>query len=155
MKKSVQINRRSYLVSQLAIASLAGGASAMALSGPGDMTSETSLLKAGGDAVWKRGTADDFKGLINESFTAFAKDGSMFHLVLDQVESGHSGPARPNSLVRSESVSLMFKSVVSPDLLNIQEQSVTMWNSKLGEFELFLSPVPRRSGGFDLEVILN
>jgi len=155
MNKSSRLNRRSFLYGKIAFASTIGfGGAAYAL-GPKQMSNTQSVLETKDQPSWKAGTADQFAKIINQPFTAITNDGDMLHLTLVKAEAGNSGANRPKDLPRSESVSLIFKSDFAEDLADQGHQTVWMWNSTLGESQILLGAVPRRSGGYDIEVVLN
>jgi hypothetical protein len=143
MQKNSQLNRRLVLSGPIALAAVAS------VSGTAFAAPSPNLPS------WKTGTADDFNGFVNRPFTAKMKDGSLLQMILVDVEAGNSGSARPKDLARSESVLLTFESDSAADLAKQGDHSVKMFNSSLGNFEVFLGATPRRTGGYDIELVLN
>ena len=77
MSKSTQINRRSFLYGQIAIASTIGFAgTAYGRGRSQELNHDTSQLGAGKQPSWKTGTADQFAKFINQPFTAVTLDGN-------------------------------------------------------------------------------
>ena len=143
MSKKTQIDRRTFLAAQTAVMAVGLGGTALAFE-PRESRAD-----------WKVGTADQFSKLVNQRFTAFAQDGSMYHLVLTSVEKGKLDAGRPRSLRRSESATLYFKSVNANDLNIPGHETVTMYHPSLGQMDIFLSVIPKKSGGTEIEVIFN
>jgi len=153
---ATSFNRRSFLSSQLAIGAMTGisvmGASAAAHGFQGH-----SLIKQANDIqqYWKTGIASDFSKFVDHPFTAIMQDGTMLHLKLKGVAAGGNKGARPNSLPRSESVTLTFDGDLLEELANAGHQTVTLWHSDLGKSQIFLGAVPLRNGGYQAEAVLN
>ena len=140
MNTNTHLNRRLFMGGQIALAASLGlGSSAFA--------SDDKIS-------WQKGTANQFAQLIDQQFTAVTAEGALLEMTLIEAVAGKSGPARPKNLARSESVSLVFETDFPEDLAG-QEKSTRVWNATLGEAELYLSAIPRRSGGYEIEVILN
>lgn len=159
MSKISKMDRRSFIYGQMAVASTLGlGSLATAFGqphGPNPDANNLLGLDAFHKPSWKTGTADQFARLINQPFTAMTDDGNMLHLKLVKAEAGNSGPARPKHLPRSESVSLIFKSDSAAELFEQGHQSVWITNGTLGTVNLFLGAIPLKSGGYEIEAILN
>ncbi|MEP3654448.1 MAG: hypothetical protein ABJO36_06080 [Litorimonas sp.] len=147
MQKSSQLNRRSMLSASAALATTIGIS--------GTAFARTGMMSLESTADWKTGTADDFAPLVNQPFMAKLKDGTLLHLTLVDVEASNSGAARPKHLARSEGVTLTFKSDFAEDLAKQGDHTVWIFNHALGNFEAFLGTTPRRTGGYDIELILN
>lgn len=156
MQKSTQIIRRSFLFGQIAIAlSIGFCGTAYSLEKTQGLNLDTLQMGDSQSINWNTGTADQFAKFINQPFTAMTRNGDQVHLTLVNAEAGNSGPARPKNLSRSEGVSLIFKSDFAEDLAAQGHQSVWIWHETLGEFNVLLGAVPRQSGGYDIETILN
>ncbi|MEP3654450.1 MAG: hypothetical protein ABJO36_06090 [Litorimonas sp.] len=143
MQKNSHLNRRLVLSGPIALAALAG------VHGTAFAAPSLDL------ASWKTGTADDFDAFLHQPFFAKMQDGSLLHMTLVDVEAGNSGSARPKNLARSEGVILTFESELGENLAKQGDHSVKMYNSSLGNFEAFLGATPRRSGGYNIELVLN
>ena len=142
MNKTTHLDRRSFLYGQVAVASTIG------LSG-------ASYARGRTNPRWETATARQFEAFIGQAFTGMDKDRNLLHLTLVKVESGNSGSDRPKNLPRPESVILVFKSDFAEDLAAQGHHSVWINHHTLGETNIFLGAVPRRSGGYDIEAILN
>jgi len=142
MHSKIQFNRRALFYGPLALSAAIGG-------------SAPALAYVKEQPKWETGTAEDFKALVNRPFTAMTKEGKLLHLTLVEARAGNSGPARPKGLSRSESVTLTFRCKFEADLESLGHDSAWVWNSTLGQSQLLLGSVPRKSGGYDIELILN
>lgn len=149
MQKNTQLNRRLFIGGQVALAASVGfGASAFALENQSSFGLEEQVS-------WRTGTADQFAKLINQQFTAVTPNGGLLQMKLVEAIPNSSGSARPKHLSRQEGVSLIFESDFAEDLAAKGHHITSVWNSVLGESKMFLGTIPRRSGGYEIEVILN
>lgn len=159
MKKTSQLNRRTFVGAQLAAISTAGMASTafaqMPSSGSDRLSAQSFNAIETESPSWVSGNAEQFSTLIGQKFTAQTATGQLLHLKLVAADAGNSGSARPRSLKRAESVSLSFESPFADDLAGKPHQSVWMWHSELGQFEMLVGAVPLRSGGSQIEAVLN
>ncbi|MEP4053044.1 MAG: hypothetical protein ABJN22_12445 [Litorimonas sp.] len=143
MQKKTLLNRRSFVCSQIALATV----SAFGLGGVAHAIED--------QPNWTNATAAEFEKLTMQQFTAMTEDGQLFHLKLADVEAGNSGGARPKILPRSEGVVLTFDCDFADEFAANGDQSVWMWNSTLGKFNMHLGASLRRSGKYDLVAVLN
>lgn len=149
MPKLKTLNRRRFLHGQTALLGLGvcGAAQAVDFERPAASFSER--------FSWNAGTAAQFSQLVNQRFTAFGEDGQMYHLKLTSVTGSGFDKNRPRSLKRSESISLIFTSVVGSDLSAAGHQNMGIRHPKLGGATVFTTTIPRKDGSFELEVIFN
>ncbi|MBW4982431.1 hypothetical protein KZZ07_07750 [Mameliella sp. CS4] len=161
MSVLLTVSRRAVLAGKAALAGLAalpGAAFAR-----GDATGPDTLH--GGPAAtasgalrpprWHDATAEELMPLIGDRFRISTSQHGDLVLRLKAVEAGHSGMDRPGHLPRRESVTAVFDSPDSAPLVSDGDGLHRVWHPRMGAAELYMTAVPRRSGGADIEIVLN
>ncbi|WP_300534579.1 hypothetical protein, partial [uncultured Mameliella sp.] len=64
-------------------------------------------------------------------------------------------PQRPGHLPRRESVTAVFDSPDSAPLVSDGDGLHRVWHPRMGAADLYMTAVPRRAGGADIEIVLN
>lgn len=148
MKKTPTLSRRAVVVGQAALAATftASAAQARPLSRAGN-----TLKKA----RWETVTDTEMSQMIGHKFTAVTSDGTLINMKLVETEAIKSGSNRPSFLPRSEGVALVFEERGARGSEAMDQHTVQIFHKRLGGFEVLLGPVPRRSGGYFLEAVLN
>ena len=137
------MNRRIFLAAQASLA-------AIGISG----TAGASILTK--RANWKNAIAKDLTPLIGQKFTAKTSDGQRVSLTLADVTAHDSGPHRPSHLARSEGVTIGFKGADRlSEAIRSGQELVTLHHSAIGQCDLMMTSVPKRSGGHILEAVLS
>ncbi|MGB6229678.1 MAG: hypothetical protein WBF53_06075 [Litorimonas sp.] len=149
MKTTSKLNRRSFIGGQVALATL------VSFGGVAQAKPSLSLQAKSSRDIWQNGVAQDFAPYLGQSFTAQLEDGTLIHMKLADIQAGDSGPDRPKTLARSESVSLVFESDMADELAERGHQSAWVFYSDLGEANLFIGAVPNSEGRFTIETVLN
>ena len=93
--------------------------------------------------------------LIGDRFRISTSQHGDLVLRLKAVEAGHSGLDRPGHLPRRESVTAVFDSSDSAPLVSDGDGLHRVWHPRMGAADLYMTAVPRRAGGADIEIVLN
>lgn len=142
MTKSLKIGRRSFLAGQACV--LGAASAGVASAGTNDAK-----------LTWQRASKPQFSKLIGETFEAKTETGETVQMKLREAVASRSGWHRPITLSRSEGVSLAFDSPQIDTLVEQGSQTLTISHALLGTADIYADVMPRRSGGHELEVILN
>lgn len=149
-------NRRTVVAGQAALAvaaALPAGSGAMAATGtpvPGTAADTTRA-----PARWATATAEDLQPFIGQRFRVETAGHGSVVLRLHAVEPVRSGPHRPADLPRAEGVIAVFDSPDKDALAALGHGTHRMRHPRLGNAALYMGPVPSRSQGQLIEVILN
>ena len=147
-----KLSRRVFLASQAALAAMAGlPAVSIASSAKAAYAGNRSDTKA----RWDTATAEDLEQFVGDRFRVRAEGFGDIVMRLVAVEAANSGPHRPVSLARSEGVTAVFESPDMEPLVRAGHQTYSVRHTWLGSADLFLGPVPKRSGGHVIELVLN
>ena len=104
---------------------------------------------------WHDATAEELAALVGDRFRFSTMGHGDLVLKLKAVEPGASGPARPGDLSRRESVTAVFDSPDAGPLVADGDGLHRVWHPRMGAADLYMTAVPRRSGGADIEIVLN
>ncbi|WP_305968676.1 MULTISPECIES: hypothetical protein [unclassified Mameliella] len=161
MSVLLTVSRRAVLAGKAALAGLAalpGAALAR-----GDAAAPDALhggpAERAADALrpprWHDATAEELRPLVGDRFRVSTPRHGDMVLRLKAVEAGHSGMDRPAHLPRRESVTAIFDSPDSAPLVADGDGLHRVWHPRMGAADLYMTAVPRRSGGADIEIVLN
>ncbi|MEP3892155.1 MAG: hypothetical protein ABJN69_16980 [Hellea sp.] len=139
MTGSPKLNRRLFMAGQASFATL--GAAGVA--------------GASTHSSWKTLGHKNLEPLIGDKFTARTEAGDIMTLKLVDSSPVKSGWHRPVHLKRREGVVATFESNGAAAYAEAGDRVVTMTHKELGRFDVFLSATQKKSGGFELEVVLN
>lgn len=159
MRKKLKFSRRSFVLANSALFSLVattGAATTMIYQGRNAL--KTNLPKRFGQKPlidWNTATYKEMALLTNRTFNGLTPSGMPLDLVLSRVEKNNSGASRPKHLARSEGMVLVFDSPQAKWLFESGETTVKIWQNALGEANLLVNALPKRHGGYVIEIVLN
>lgn len=134
-----KLNRRLFMAGQASLVTLGA----------------VGVAGASSNSSWKTLGHKDLKPLIGDSFTARTEAGDSMTLKLVDSSPVKSGWHRPAHLKRREGVVATFESSGAAAFAEAGDQLVAMNHKELGRFDVFLSATQKKSGGFEMEVVLN
>lgn len=154
----MRVSRRTVLAGKAALAGLAAlpGAALARSPVPGDAAATPAPAPGALQPPrWHDATAEELAALVGDRFRISTRDHGDLVLRLKAVEPGRSGPARPGDLARRESVTAVFDSPDAAPLVADGDGLHRVWHPRMGAADLYMTSVPRRSGGADIEIVLN
>lgn len=104
---------------------------------------------------WHDATAEELAALVGDRFRVSTREHGDLVLKLVAVEGSTSGAARPAHLPRREGVTAVFDSPDAAPLVADGDGLHRVWHPRMGAADLYMTAVPRRSGGADIEIVLN
>jgi hypothetical protein len=155
----LNLTRRTVLAGKAALAGLAalpGAALAHTAADPAPLASGTAApATALRPPRWHDATAEELAALVGERFRVASPEHGSMVLRLVAVEAGASGPARPADLPRREAVTLVFDGPDAAPLVAQGDGLLEVRHPRMGAARLYMTAVPRRRGGSDIEIVLN
>ncbi|MFC0157350.1 DUF6916 family protein [Mameliella alba] len=161
MSVLLTVSRRAVLAGKAALAGLAalpGAAFARGeAAGPEALNGAPTAATTGAlrPPRWHDATAEELMPLVGDRFRISTPQHGNLVLRLKAVEAGRSGMDRPRHLPRRESVTVVFDSPDSAPLVADGDGLHRVWHPRMGAADLYMTAVPRRSGGADIEIVLN
>lgn len=154
------LTRRAVLAGKAALATLAalpGAALARTAADPAIPASGTAstAVPALRPPRWHDATAEELAALVGDRFRVASPEHGPMVLRLRAVEAGASGAARPAGLPRREAVTLVFDSPDAAPLAAQGDGLLEVRHPRMGAARLYMTAVPRRTGGRDIEIVLN
>lgn len=153
-----RLSRRTVLAGKAALAGLAALPGAALARSPVSGGTDKALAPASAALQpprWHDATAEELAALVGDRFRISTRDHGDLVLKLKAIEPGSSGPARPGDLPRRESVTAVFDSPDAAPLVADGDGLHRVWHPRMGAADLYMTAVPRRSGGADIEIVLN
>lgn len=139
-------------------AAMAGGLSlptaAMATVNPTASTHH-SVTSAVAPARWPTATAQEMQPFVGQRFRVHTQEHGTLVLKLVDVQSPASDPARPAHLPRRVGMSAVFDGPDAQLLAGSEDTTHSVSHPKIGTIRAYLKTMPRQSGGFEIEMILN
>ena len=148
MTEKLQLNRRTFLAANAAVAAAA------TVPGQALACTKGEAHSASAPMSWETVTPDQMAGLVGERFRVNSPETGDLVMQLVAVEPGNSGAARPAGLPRSESLVAVFD---SPDKAPIVDCGCGIYrvnHARLGAADLYMGPSPLRKGDHVLEMVL-
>lgn len=152
MTALLQTTRRDFLAGVSALSAAASGIFGLA----GAMTPASAAVQAAGGVGWGRAGARDLERFVGHVFTIKLADGNLAPLNLIEVQAIDSGPHRPADLARAQGAVMVFDFGANEELVEAGHRTYRVSHpGGMGECDVFLGPVRRRTGGHCLEAVLN
>lgn len=125
---------------------------------PDDVNSQKIIQSLKGDFVsWNNVQADDFEALIGDSFNLLSADGTSLTLTLAEIELMGVDLNRPDFLVRDRGFFAMFSGAETDAqwLMSTGGQTMQVFHETLGNGLVYVSALPRETGGYTFHVVFN
>ncbi|MEL7114417.1 MAG: twin-arginine translocation signal domain-containing protein [Pseudomonadota bacterium] len=148
MTDKVQLNRRTFLAANAAVAAAATVPAQAVACAKAEHSASAAPLS------WETVTSDQMASLIGDRFRVKSEAAGEVVMQLVSVEPGGFDPARPTELLRQESLIAVFDSPDKEPLVACGGQIHRVTHPRLGGADLYFQPSCLRKGGHVLEMVL-